>query len=83
MLGFILYYSMNDIKNIHVKCILGRSVMGDDTLENKEEKPQARLEDSLLMLKSSAFVVLLGPCESRLSLLPTATDQWIKATAVL
>lgn len=53
---------MTDIKNLHVKCILGTS---EDTLENKEEQPQARLEGSLLQsLKSSAFVILLGPCES-------------------
>lgn len=53
---------MTDIKNLHVKYVLGTSVMGEDTLENKEEQPQARLEGSLLQtLKSSAFVILLGP----------------------
>lgn len=62
MLGFILLYKMDDFKNLHVKCILGTFVAGEDTLENKEEQPQAMLKGSLLQnLKSSTFVVLWGP----------------------
>lgn len=83
MLDFILFYEMNDLKNLHMKCVLGSSVTGEDTLENKEEQPQARLEGSLLQnLNFSAFVVLLGSCESHvypssLHLLTNGLRPWL------